>query len=361
MNKSDNPIKPSSAGNSNIITKKNRTGFSLWQILLPVGISLLVIAFLMKENITADSFKEFVFTQRSITGIGLAIIAWGVQNLAMGHRYYTLAYPYMSKWGAMRVTFLIEFASAITPSAVGGSSVVFLFMAREGVSVGRATAITISGLFLDQLFMTVVCLVSLFFVNQGLGIDNLPALSVGLHITLITLAVALFLWTLALYISLFHKSSWVGNILLWITSWKPLRRWRRGAMRMKYDLQIASKEMLNMNWWYWVKLTGATIISWGARFAIACVLIYGFTSKDLGWAIAYIKQMIIWLIALITPTPGGSGFAEYMFQIAYSEYFPNPAIALMVALIWRVITSFSYIVIGPIALMYQLRKKEKTR
>lgn len=130
---------------------------------------------------------------------------------------------------------------------------------------------------------------------------------------------------------------------------------------MKYDLQIASKEMSNMNWWYWFKLIGATIISWGARFAIACVLIYGFTTIDVNWAIAYVKQMIIWLIALITPTPGGSGFAEYMFQVAYSEYFPNPAIALMVALIWRVITSFSYIVVGPISLMYQLRKKKQIK
>lgn len=360
MNHRDASAESSPVDDSNTDTNKiknNKSGFSLWQILLPIGISLLVIAILMKENITADSFNEFVFTRRSITGIGLAIIAWGVQNLAMGYRYYTMAYPYMSKWGAMRVTFLIEFASAVTPSAVGGSSVVFLFMGREGVNIGRATAITISGLFLDELFMTAVCLVSLFFVNQGLGVDNIPALSVGLQITLITLTVVLSLWTLALYISLFHKSSWVGNILMWITSWKPLRRWRRSAMRMKHDIQLASNEISNMNWWYWVKLTGATIVSWGARFAIACVLIYGFTSIDVSWAIAYIKQMIIWLIALITPTPGGSGFAEYMFQIAYNEYLPNPAIALMVALIWRVITSFSYLVVGPICLMYQLRKK----
>ncbi len=341
-----------------IKTKNRKFGFSLWQILLPVGISFLVVALLMRENITADSFEGFVLTRRSMTGIGLAIIAWGVQNLAMGHRYYTLAYPYMSKQGALRVTFLVDFASAVTPSAVGGSSVAFLFMGREGVSVGRATAITIGGLFLDELLMSIIGLFLLFFVHKGLGIEDIPALSVGIHITLVMLTVILSLWTLALYISLFHKPAWVGNIFLWITSWKLFRRWRRGAERLKSDLLMASQEMREMNGWYWVKLFGATVISWGARFTIACLLVYGFSTMDMDWMVAYIRQMAIWLLAIIIPTPGGSGFSEYMFKVAYVDYLPNPAIALMVALVWRAITSFSYLVIGPVILTFQLRRKK---
>lgn len=361
MNQSKTSLESSPVSDSKIDTikiKNRKTGFSLWQILLPVGISLLVVAILMNENITADSFEGFVFTRRSMMGIALAIVAWGVQNLAMAYRYYMLAYPYMSKMGALRVTFLVDFASAVTPSAVGGSSVAFLFMGNEGVSVGRSTAIIIGGLFLDELFMSIVGLVSLFFVHQGLGIEGISAFSLGIHVTLALLTVMLSLWTLALYVSLFHKSSWVGNFFLWVTSWKPLRRWRGGAERLKSDLMTASHEMRSMHWWYWVKLFGTTIISWGARFAIASLLVYGFSTMNVDWAITYIRQMIIWIIAIITPTPGGSGFAEYMFQVAYKDYLLNPAIALTVALIWRAITSFSYLVIGPITLMYQLRHKK---
>lgn len=362
MNQSETTSESSSIDDSKTETikvKNPKTTFSLWQILLPVGISLLVVALLMNENITADSFEGFVLTQRSITGIGMALIAWGVQNLAMAYRYYMLAYPYISKMGALRITFLVDFASAVTPSPVGGSSVAFLFMGHEGISVGRATAIIISGLFLDELFMSIIGLVSLFFVHQGLGIENISAFSVGLHVILALLTAMLSLWTLALYVSLFHKSSWVGNFFLWITSWKLLRRWRGGAEKLKSDLMTASHEMRSMHWWYWVKLFISTILSWGARFAIACLLVYGFSTMNADWAITYIRQMIIWLIAIITPTPGGSGFAEYMFQVAYKDYLLNPAIALTVALIWRAITSFSYLVIGPIILMYQLRHKKQ--
>jgi uncharacterized membrane protein YbhN (UPF0104 family) len=47
-----------------------------------------------------------------------------------------------------------------------------------------------------------------------------------------------------------------------------------------------------------------------------------------------------------------------MFTVAYVDFLPNPAIALMVALVWRAITSFSYLVIGPVILTYQLRRKK---
>ena len=47
-----------------------------------------------------------------------------------------------------------------------------------------------------------------------------------------------------------------------------------------------------------------------------------------------------------------------MFKVAYVDYLPNPAIALMVALVWRAITSFNYLIVGPIVLTYQLRRKK---
>lgn len=361
MNVSDTPTQHSNSTTEltqSSKVKDSKVSFQLWQLLLPVGISLFVVYLLLKENITADSFKDFSFTWHSMLGIGLAILAFGIQNAAMAHRYHTLAYPYLSTGGALRVTFLADFASAVTPSAVGGSSVVFLFLGNEGVSAGRATAITISGLFLDELFMSIISLVLLLFVHQGLEIGDVPALAEGLNITFIVLTVVLSLWTLILYISLFHKSSWVGNTLFWFTSWKPLRKWRGNAEKLKRDLLVTSQEMKHKNLWYWIKLFGATIVSWSGRFGIACMLIFGFGEAGGDLWMAYLRQMVIWLLAIIMPTPGGSGFAEYMFQIAYVDYFPNTAIALMVALIWRTITSFSYLFIGPIILMYQLRHKK---
>lgn len=355
MNQEHGSIKPTPCSLNK--EKKQYGGFRLWQLILPIGISLFVI-YLMKDEFTPEAFKAFTFEPRMIVGILLALVAWGVQNVAMAYRYYTLADKRIGMWGALRVTLLADFASAVTPSAVGGSSVVFLFLNKEGVSGGRATAMTISGLFLDESFMAALSIFLLVLVNQGLEISNVPALSVGLNITLIVLTAVLILWTLALYISLFHKSAWVGNILLWVTSWKPLRKFRKSAEKIKQDIEITSQEMNQKDWKYWMKLYGATVTSWVGRFLIACMLVYGFCNVAFDLWSAFIHQIAIWILAIIIPTPGGSGFAEYMFQVAYIDFFASPAIALLVALMWRLITSFSYLFIGPAVLMYQIRHKK---
>lgn len=57
-------------------------------------------------------------------------------------------------WGqALRVNMLCEFTSAVTPSTVGGSSFGMIYLTGEGLNFGRSTAIMITTLFLDELFM----------------------------------------------------------------------------------------------------------------------------------------------------------------------------------------------------------------
>ena len=71
---------------------------------------------------------------------------------------FPLYYSERSTWRqAFRVNMLCEFTSAVTPSAVGGSSLIVLFLNKEGINAGRSTALTISCLFLDELFLVLAC------------------------------------------------------------------------------------------------------------------------------------------------------------------------------------------------------------
>lgn len=47
---------------------------------------------------------------------------------------------------------LCEFTSAATPSAVGGSSLIAVYLHKEGLTGGEGTSIMIANLFLDELF-----------------------------------------------------------------------------------------------------------------------------------------------------------------------------------------------------------------
>lgn len=59
--------------------------------------------------------------------------------------------------GGMAVEVMQEFVSAVTPSSVGGSSFIFLYLNREGLSGGRSTTVMLLSLFLDELFICLGC------------------------------------------------------------------------------------------------------------------------------------------------------------------------------------------------------------
>jgi uncharacterized protein (TIRG00374 family) len=65
----------------------------------------------------------------------------------------------------------------------------------------------------------------------------------------------------------------------------------------------------------------------------------------------FARQLVTWIMMIISPTPGGSGFAELILSRYITDAIPaDPAytggIALAVAIIWRIITYYPYLIIG---------------
>jgi uncharacterized protein (TIRG00374 family) len=56
----------------------------------------------------------------------------------------------------------------------------------------------------------------------------------------------------------------------------------------------------------------------------------------------------MWVAMLISPTPGGSGIAEIMFSRYLGEFIPLVGFAVALALLWRLVTYYPYLVIGAI-------------
>ena len=49
---------------------------------------------------------------------------------------------------------------------------------------------------------------------------------------------------------------------------------------------------------------------------------------------------------LISPTPGGSGFAEYVFKEYLGEFLPSMGVAVAIAILWRFVTYYPYLIAG---------------
>jgi uncharacterized protein (TIRG00374 family) len=74
------------------------------------------------------------------------------------------------------------------------------------------------------------------------------------------------------------------------------------------------------------------------------------------------RQLILWIMMIISPTPGGSGFAEVILGRYLSDLIPaDPAhassVALAMALIWRLISYYPFLIIGALIVPAWIQRK----
>jgi hypothetical protein len=64
----------------------------------------------------------------------------------------------------------------------------------------------------------------------------------------------------------------------------------------------------------------------------------------------YARQLVMRMLFLVSPTPGASGIAEYVFSKFLVDLIPNLSWAVPLALIWRLITYYPYLFLGSVIL-----------
>ena len=102
--------------------------------------------------------KDIKFTWQTAFYILLAIFFMFSRDVGLIWRYRYITDKQLSWKQAFNVNVLCEFTSAVTPSSVGGSSLIVWFLNREGIEAGRSTALMITCLFLDELFLVIATL-----------------------------------------------------------------------------------------------------------------------------------------------------------------------------------------------------------
>ena len=140
---------------------KNETLFNPYYIAIPIVLGIGVIAYLFWKEFDPSIFTSLRPTARMWGGIALAVFCMLNQNLGLTARYKIITSGKLSWKEAFRVNMLCEFTSAATPSAVGGSGLIAVYLHKEGLKGGEGTSVMIACLFLDELFLTLACLIVL--------------------------------------------------------------------------------------------------------------------------------------------------------------------------------------------------------
>lgn len=335
--------------------------FSTGRILLPVLIGLAVTAWLIYREFDAKVFSAISWTTSSTLWIGLAVISVVVRDAAYMVRIRELTDNHLNWYRAFIVIMLWEFSSALAPGMIGGGFLFAIFILnREGVNMGKSITAILNSSFLDGVFLVVMA--PLVYWTAGKS-----ALFSGIHINsgagssiFYTFWVVYFLilaYKLFVAYALFINPYVTRNILLGLFSIPLLRRWQENAKSTGEQLIIASEGLRNQSKRYWIITLTATFASWTARYSIVNCIIHAFDGGGHTFIddyVVYGKQVIMGIIILLSPTPGGSGLAELIFTDFLGGYIAT-GLAPTLSVLWRLISYYPYILVGVIILPRWLR------
>jgi hypothetical protein len=382
------------------------SAFKRWKILLAIAIGLLVSGWMLYRSLSqtryvectagkgqyiwvdanqngrvdSDDPKEFTssadgnFRVETVSDT-LADIEWTGQStlwilaalLCMFSRdfFYIVRIRLLTKnqlgWKAATYVILIwEFASAISPGVVGGAAVAMFILNRETIPFGKATAIVIITAFMDNLFFVLMIPLVFLFVDAATlfppGEGSSVFFSWWFWVGFSIIASV----CLLLYLTIFWYPKLATRFLLFIFRLPFLKRWKFIAAEWGKDIERASKEFKQEKRSYWFRVFGATFASWISRYLVINAILNAFLALGFIDNILVLgKQLVLWLFMLVSPTPGGSGVAEYAFGELLVTFSSSMLLLTALAILWRLISYFPYLFLGAILLPSWIRRTQR--
>jgi glycosyltransferase 2 family protein len=342
-------------------SKRASKPFKFYQVLIPVLLGLFVIGWLFLDEFDPAVFASFDFNYLSVLFILLAFLLMSVRDFGMMWRFRLLTDKNLSWRQSFHINILSEFTSAVTPIAVGGSSLVVIFLIKEGINAGRSTTIMFVNLFLDELFFLVACPIVFLFIPINQIFNSSSVIVSTFFIVFTSLYFSRLIWTVILFTGIFKRPNWIKHILLAIFKLPILRRWYSNVDLLTNNLVQASDDIGNRSYGFWFKAFGMTILTWSARFLVVNAVFMAFNPVHINHLVIFARQMILWLLMAVSPTPGGSGVSEYAFKEYYTDIFSSASAIIVVTLVWRIISYYFYLLLGILIIPNWIKKSFKKK
>jgi uncharacterized protein (TIRG00374 family) len=330
------------------------------RIIIPVGIGLAVAVYFLTKEIDFDKIAKLDWGWDTAIWLFCALLMVATRDLGYMYRIRVLTDNQIKWRNSFDVIMLWEFASAISPSVVGGSAVALFIVNKEGINFGRSTAVVMVTAFLDELFyILMVPLVIAFVGTSNLfpkEMREVFGMNLGMQEVFYVGYCFIVILTTIILSAIFFAPRGFKKLIVIFTYIGILKKYRATALQTGNDIITTSMELKGKPIAFWAKAFGATLFSWTARFWVVNFLILAVGTLTFNeHMMIYARQLVMWVIMLISPTPGGAGVAEYMFTQFLGDYitdgFPG-----VVALLWRLFTYYPYLFIGVLVIPGWIRR-----
>lgn len=336
------------------------------KIVLPVLIGLGVVAWLVLRDLDLSALKEINFTWRSVFWLTVAVLFVLLRTYSYMARIRILTGNGLTWIQSFRVIILWEFTSAITPSTVGGTAFAVVFLHKEGISVGRSTSVTLTTSFLDELYFVVMFPLLLALIGgEAIFITSLQGTGTMLLNNLVIVAIigyaVIVAWVLFVGYGIFFRPVAIKRTIVSVFRLPGLRRWKSSAEKAGDDIIQTAVELKKKDQKFWWKALFYTFLAWTSRYLIINAILMAFFVISNHFLI-FARELVLWIMMIVSPTPGGAGFAEIILGRYLSDLIPvdeahAQGVSLAMALIWRTISYYPFLIAGAIILPGWIGKK----
>ena len=302
-------------------------------------------------------FSEIDWNTRVFFWLFLALLGMFGRDLAYMWRIRLLTKNTLNFRKSGRVILLWEFASALAPGVLSGAAVAMFILNKEQISMGKSTAIVILTAFFDNLFYVVMIPLVFLMVPANELFPQNGTSSIPVETIFWTGFSVFSVICFAMYLGIFQFPSSIQSILHRITSISFLKRWNEKANRTGADLAQTAVVFKQEKVGYWFQVFFATSCSWISRYLVINCILQAFLGLGAFQQLQVLsKQLVLWMFLRVSPTPGGSGVAEWAFGELLSQFSPSIILLSGMAIIWRMMSYYPYLFIGSFLLPRWLKR-----
>jgi len=248
----------------------------LSRIIPPMVIGLAVVGWMMYRQLDLEELSKIDWSNTMFLWVFLAIMMYVIRHMFYSWRLRIMTDNEFSWPKSMELIVLWEFASSVSPTSVGGSGVALFLLAQEKLSTAKTVSVVLYSMVLDTIFF-VASLPLLYLVLGAImirpGMTSLTDLD-GFGYTFFGVILFMSLYGAVFFYGLFINPNTIKSILLFMSRWSILKRFKSDLEKTAEDVVATSIEMQKKTFGYHIKALVSTTGAWVFRFlAVNCIIL----------------------------------------------------------------------------------------
>lgn len=316
-------------------------------LILSIGISIvsiLLILALSRDDFEVESLKR-VKIEYLLLGLVVIVGAWATKVLRLYLLCKSLGYP-MGYRRVFDIYMSAVFVSHVTPFTFGGLPLQIYLMHKEGMPVGRSSAVGVVDSALTSCLLVVLGPVLLYLWKREYSlspqVDRLVDVSIAIMVA-VAVAFVLLIARPELPVRFLRRLASIRGFRRLFTP-QRIEKAINYLLRETKQFAEAVKDMFGRSRLGFILAIICTLVYWVLYLAVAPVTMVG-----LGVRVPIVRtllaQIVFNIVQPFIPTPGGSGGSEIGFAFLFQSVVPKARLPLFVSA-WRFFTYYASLAVG---------------